>query len=233
MRRFWTVVTVEPANGGWGIALDGRCVRTPARAELVVPGEALAEAIADEWRACGETVDPRAMPLTGLANAALDRVAPAAEKFAADLARYGDSDLLCYRADHPPSLVAAQAAAWDPLLDWARRFYDVDFEVTAGILHRPQPTATVRRLAAAVATYDPLRLAALSPLVTIGGSLVAALALVEGAASLDTFWAATSLDEQYQLDHWGRDAEAEALLTGRRRDIDAAWRLLELSLVRA
>ncbi|MES2119557.1 MAG: ATP12 family protein [Pseudomonadota bacterium] len=228
MKRFWKVVTVEPGEGGWAIALDGRPVRTPARNALAVPTAALANAMAEEWRATGETADPRAMPLTGLANAAIDRVSPDRATFAAGLARYAEADLTCYRAEGPRPLVERQERAWDPLLAWARRRFDIDFAVTAGITHVPQPQATVERLAHAVSALDAFRLAGMSPLVTIGGSLVAALALLEHAASPEEAWAAVTVDEQWQAEKWGADAEAEAALEGRRRDFMAAARFLEL-----
>ena len=127
MKRFWKDVTVEQVGEGFAIRLDGRAVKTPARRDLIVPTEPLADAVADEWQLCGKDVDPRAMPLTGLANAAIDRVADHPEAFAADLARYGESDLTCYRADGPEALVARQGESWDALLGWARRRYDIDF----------------------------------------------------------------------------------------------------------
>lgn len=224
MKRFWKTVTI--ADGA--IALDGRPVRTPARAALTLPTPQLAEAVAEEWRGVGEELDPRAMPLTGLANAAIDQVAPNPAPFAADLARYGESDLLCYRAELPEPLVARQAAQWDPLLDWARTRYDVHFETTAGIMHRPQPAATIARLQEVVAALDPFRLAALSPLVTISGSLVAALALLEGAADRETVWRAAQLDEDWQAEQWGEDDLATRARDVRRADFDAGARFLSL-----
>jgi chaperone required for assembly of F1-ATPase len=228
VKRFWTDVTVEPDESGWAILLDGRSLKTPARAALAVPTQALAEAIAEEWRSVGETVDPRAMPLTGLANAAIDRVAPDRQAFAQGLARYAEADLACYRVEGPRELVAQQELSWDPLLAWARRRYDVDFATTCGLMHVAQPGATVERLSHAIATLDPFRLAALSPLVTIGGSLVAGLAVIEKAIGADEAWKAVSIDEQWQLDQWGADAEAEKALDNRRRDFMAGARLLEL-----
>lgn len=228
MRRFWREARAVVGAGGWGITLDGRPVKTPARAELTLPTAALAEAVAGEWTGAGETVDPRAMPLTGLANAAIDRVAADRDGFAASLARYAESDLLCYRAEAPAELVARQARAWDPLLGWARRRFDVDFAITAGVAPVRQPEATVARLGQAVAALDPFALAGLSPLVSIGGSLVTALALAEDAVGLDDAWAAVSLDEQWQLDRWGADAEACAALASRKRDFAAAKQFLEL-----
>ncbi|MBI0476852.1 ATPase [Sphingomonas sp. MA1305] len=223
MKRFWTDVTVDAAGG---IALDGRPVRTPGRVPLALPTAALATAVADEWRSVGETLDPRAMPLTGLANAAIDRIAAAPAAFATGLAAYGESDLLCYRAAEPPALAARQAANWDPWLDWARGRYDVHFTVTAGILHQPQPAATLARLGDAVAALDPFHLAGLSPVVTITGSLVLALALAERAGDAETLWTAANLDEDWQAEHWGSDPLAEQARDVRRHDFDAAVRFL-------
>ena len=228
MKRFWKEVAIHAEDGGWGIRLDGRPVRTPARATLIAPSEPLAEAIAEEWRGVGETIDPRAMPLTGTANAAIDRVAPEREKFAGGLARYAEADLACYRSEWPPELVERQAKAWDPLLAWARRRYDVDFATTSGLLHVPQPQATIERLAHAVAALDAYRLAALSPLVTVGGSLVAALAVLEKAITAEDGWGAVSIDERWQLEQWGSDREAELALDNRQRDFMSAARFLEL-----
>lgn len=225
MKRFYKEATVGAGNA---VLLDGRPVRTPGRAPLALPGARLAGAVADEWNAQEETIDPRAMPLTGLANAAIDRIAPDLAAFAKGLAAYGESDLLCYRAEGPAPLVAGQAERWDPLLDWARERFDIAFTVTAGIVHRPQPPETIARLAAAVAARDPFELAGLSPLVTVSGSLVIALALAEGALGLDGAWAAASLDEQWQAEQWGEDAEAATALAARRADFAAAARFLSL-----
>lgn len=228
MKRFWKDVEIAGTGEGWGVELDGRPLRTPARVPLTVPSEALAAAIAGEWRAVGETVAPGAMPLTGLANAALDRIAPDPEQFAAGLAAYGESDLLCYRAEAPPALLAWQAERWDPLLAWARRRYDVDFVVTASIIYAAQPEATVARLSHAVLALDAWRLAGLAPLVTIGGSLVAGLAVAEGAVAAEAAWDAVSLDEQWQRERWGADTEAEARLQARRAEFLSGARFLDL-----
>lgn len=228
MKRFWKEVTVDREGDGWALRLDGRPVRTPARAALVVPTVALANAIAQEWRAVGETIEPRSMPLTGLANAAIDRIAPERQTFAEGLARYAEADLACYRAEGPRGLVAAQAQHWDKLLAWARRRYDVDFRTTTGLAHVAQPDATVEALAHAVEALDPFHLAGLSPLVTVGGSLVAALAVVEKAIAPEEAWEAVSVDERWQLEQWGADAEAETALENRHRDFLAGARFLEL-----
>jgi chaperone required for assembly of F1-ATPase len=225
VKRFYKEASV---GGGNRILLDGRPVQTPGRVPLALPNARLAEAVAEEWTAQGETIDPRAMRLTGLANAAIDRIAPDPAAFAKGLAAYGESDLLCYRAEGPAPLAARQAALWDPILAWARARYDVAFEIVAGVIHRPQPPETVARLAAAVAARDPFALAGLSPLVTISGSLIVALALAEGAIGLDAAWAAAALDELWQAETWGEDAEAKAALAARRADFAAAARFLSL-----
>lgn len=229
MKRFWTSAAAVPGAGGWQVELDGKPLRTPAKAVLAVPREALAHAIAEEWNAVESAVEPRAMPLTGLANAAIDRIAPDGAGFAAGLAKYAEADLACYRADGPTGLVERQSAVWDRLLAWARRRFDVDFAVTSGIVHVDQPAATVERLAHAVAALDAFQLAGLSPMVTAGGSLVAALAVIEGAMTADAAWAAVSVDDAWQAERWGADAEAEKALAGREADFRAGARFVELA----
>jgi chaperone required for assembly of F1-ATPase len=224
VKRFYKHVAIADGT----IQLDGRIVRTPARAALTLPSPALAEAIAGEWRAQRETIDPRSMPMTGLANAAIDRVTPDPAIFVAALAAYAETDLLCYRANEPDELVLAQAQAWDPLLDWARGRYDVHFEVTAGIVHIGQPPVTIARLSEALAARAPFALAPISPLVTLGGSLVTALALAEGAIDPDDAFAATHLDELWQAERWGEDYLALETREARRKDFLAAARFLEL-----
>jgi chaperone required for assembly of F1-ATPase len=228
MKRFYRQATASPEEGGVAILLDDRPVRTPGRNLLRVPTEELAEAIAKEWNAQGEKVDPKAMPLTGLANAAIDRVAPDPAAFGRSLAEYGGSDLLCYRADGPQSLVDRQERVWEPLLGWARTRFGVDFETTTGVMHRHQPAATVEQLGRAVAARGVFQLAGLAPLVTIAGSLVVALALAEGAIGLDTAWDAAMLDESWQAEQWGADPLAAAALENRRREFEAAYRFLTL-----
>ena len=228
MKRFWTAAAAVEGGNGYAIALDGRQVKTPARADLLVPTRALAEAIAVEWNDCGETIDPAAMPLTGLANAAIDRIAPDKEAFAAGLAGYGESDLTCYRAEGPDALVRRQQESWDALLEWARRRYDIDFKCQTGVMHVAQPDETVRKLRHAVVSLNAFQLAGLSPLVTIGGSLVAALAVLEEMMPAEAAWEAVSLDDRWQLEEWGDDAEARATLDARRRDFLAGARFLSL-----
>ncbi len=225
MKRFWREVGIDAARV---VRLDERPVRTPGRVPLALPNAALAEAVAAEWRAVEDDVDPRAMPLTGLANAAIDRVAPDPRAFAAGLARYAESDLLCYRADAPVPLVERQAALWDPPLAWARARYDVRFAVVTGVMHRAQPPATIARLGEAVAARSPWELAPLSPVVTITGSLILALALAQGAMTADEVWRAAECDEDWQAEQWGEDALAVQARESRKRDYDAAVAFLQL-----
>lgn len=222
MKRFYALASVEPVEGGWRVLLDGRPVRTPARAPLALPTRALADAVAAEWMAQGDEVRPQDMAFTGLANAAIDQVAPNHAAFAEGVARYGQSDLLCYRADGPAALVARQAAAWDPLLDWARGRYDVAFAVTSGIIPVAQADETLERLGQAVAALDPFTLTGLSTLVTLSGSLVCGLAVVEGGHDHETVWAASEIDESWAVEHWGEDAEASARSARRAREFSMA-----------
>jgi chaperone required for assembly of F1-ATPase len=219
VKRFWKTVTVE--NGT--ILLDGRLVKTPGRMTLQLPTPQLADAVADEWRAVGDDIKPHEMPLTGLANAAVER-APVVET----LAVYGETDLLCYRAETPPELAAREAEVWDPLLDWGRKRFDIAFNVTSGIIHKAQPSATVARLSKAIAAYDDFHRTALSPLVTIGGSLVVALMLAEGEITPDAAFDACHLDELWQAELWGEDWMATDARALRRADFNNAARFLTL-----
>lgn len=228
MKRFYDKAEVRAEAGGYEVLLDGRPVRTPGRLPLAVPTLALAEAIAAEWEAQEGEIDPHSMPLTGLANAAIERIAAEKHAFARSLAAYAESDLLCYRADQPDALAARQAEAWDPLIAWARRRFDVDFEIVCGVMHRAQAPATLDRLTRAVSARTAFELAGLSPLVTVGGSLVIALALAEGEITLDQAWTAAIVDEAWQTEKWGEDAEAARALAARRRDFEAGYRFLQL-----
>jgi chaperone required for assembly of F1-ATPase len=225
VKRFYKAALVGAGNR---ILLDGRPVKTPSRRDLAVPGAKLAEAIAAEWDAQGEIIQPRSMPLTGLANASIDRIEPDPARFGQGLAAYAASDLLCYRAEGPAPLVERQTELWDPILGWARARYDIAFEIISGIIPIPQPPRTLERLALAVAARTPFELAGLAPLVTISGSLLIALALTESVIDLDQAWAAATLDETWQAENWGEDSEAAATLAARRSDFHSAFRFLNL-----
>ena len=222
MKRFYQDAAVVAGESGFEIRLDGRPVRTPARAQLALPTHRLAEAVAEEWRAQGDVVDPRSMPFTGLANGAIDQIAPNRESFAAGIARYAESDLLCYRAEGPTELVVRESAAWDPLLEWAMARYDVAFRVTQGIIPVAQPDETLARLTAVVTAFDPFTLAGLSTLVTLSGSLVCGLAVVEGGHDADLIWTAAEIDEAWEVEQWGEDKEAAARSAQRRHEFAMA-----------
>jgi chaperone required for assembly of F1-ATPase len=227
-KRFWTEVHVAETPGGFGIRLDARVLRTPARAELIVPTRALAEAIAAEWRAVEGEIRPEALPFTRAANVAVDRIAADPGPLVAHLAAYGETDLLCYRAEAPVGLQARQAAAWDPALAWAARDLGAPLAVTEGVAHRAQDPASLAALHAAVGAHDAFALTALSELVTLSGSLVLGLAVARGALRAPEAWAAARLDETWQEEQWGVDDEAAEMARVRENDFLRAATLLEL-----
>ncbi len=205
-RRFWTAAEVAPSGEGWTILLDGRDVRTPAKAILAMPSRTLASGVAAEWAAQGDTVDPLSMPLTRAANATLDKVIPQRAAVAAELSGYGASDLLCYRAAGPDDLVARQRAAWDPMLDWADDALGARLAVTQGVIPVAQPANATEALRARVEAASPWELTALSEFVTLTGSLVLGLAVLEGHAP-DGVWPLGRVDEDWQASVWGVDEE--------------------------
>jgi chaperone required for assembly of F1-ATPase len=207
-RRFWTEARAEPCPQGFTVLLDARPVRTPAKAALVLPSLAMAQAIAAEWQAQDGTVKPATMPMTRMANSAIDKVAPQFDEVAALIAAYAETDLLCHRAAAPAALAARQAAAWDPLLDWAADHLDARLRVTVGIMPVAQPVASLDALGQAVRATTPFRLAALHDLVAITGSLVLGLALARGRIDAATAFALSRIDESWQAELWGQDAEA-------------------------
>jgi chaperone required for assembly of F1-ATPase len=228
MKRVYGAVSARPVEGSWGVFLDARPLRTPAKRELSVPARRLAEAIAAEWDAQETDIHPERMPLTRLAATALDHTSAQRDKIVAEVANYAATDLVCYRAEQPPALVARQEAAWGPLIDWAAGRYDAGLAVTAGIVPQPQSPASLKAFAAVVASFDDFRLTALQALTAGCGSLVIALALAEGRLGPDAAFAASQLDETFQIEAWGEDAEAmkrRALLA---EDIKGAARFLEL-----
>ncbi len=228
MKRFYRDVAVKCGDDGWHVTLDGKPVRSPARATLALPIAVLADAVAAEWDGQSETLKPATMPLTGFAYAAIDRVLPDQALFAAGLAAFAETELLCYRSEGPPALAARQAAEWDPLLAWARRRYDIDFVITTRIIHAAQPPATLARISSAFAAFDAFRLAALHPVVTICGSAVIGLAIAERQLDATAAWAAGQLDELWQAEQWGTDPLAIAAQAERQAALNTAVRLLDL-----
>ncbi len=212
IRRFWKGAGTESCAGGFTIRLDGRAVRTPARTLLVVPTLGLANAIAAEWDAQTGTVRPEIMPLTRTANSALDKVVPQFAEVAGLLAAYGGTDLLCYRALAPEALIARQAAAWDPLLDWSDCVLKSPLTATAGVIHIGQPPDSLQRLSDLVHGFSPFHLAALHDLIALSGSLVLALAVTRDRLAAKDAWALSRIDESWQAELWGQD-EAAAELT--------------------
>ena len=228
-KRFWKAATTAPQGGGWAVLLDTRPVKTPAKTQLILPTEALAQLVAAEWDAQQGTVKPATMPATRMANSALDKVAPMRAEVAAHLAAYGDSDLLCYRADKPAELVRRQAEAWDPLLDWAATALDARLRPVAGVMHHPQDPDALARLAEMVSALSDFQLAAFHDLVAIPGSLVLALAVARGALDPATAWDRARIDETFQAEEWGEDEEAAEIAALKREDFLSAARFFALA----
>jgi chaperone required for assembly of F1-ATPase len=225
--RFYKEVTVTSVEGGHAVLLDGKAVHTPAKAQLVLPNAALAEAVANEWRAQAAKVDPAIMPLTRIANTAIDRIAASREAVVEEIAAYAKADLTCYRTDAPADLAALQAKTWDPILDWAEQRYGARLGATRGLRFVAQTPEAIAAFERAVAGYDEFGLAALHTAVTLVGSLVIALALAEGQLDAHAAYAAAHVDEAYQSGRWGEDSEAQARHHGRERELEAATIVLE------
>ena len=226
-KRFYGEVAVVPVEGGFGLALDGKPLRTPARAPLVVPAQALAELLAEEWRAQGEEIDPQKMPRTRLVNTALDGVAREIDAVAAEISKFAGSDLVCYRAGDPESLVEAQEAAWNSILDFARAQFAARFLCSQGVMFVAQPEDSVVAIGRAVAELGrggdgAFKLAALHVMTTLSGSVLIALALARGALDFDAAWAAAHVDEDHQMRFWGADEEALARRAARKSEMRAA-----------
>jgi chaperone required for assembly of F1-ATPase len=228
MKRLYKKAEVVKRDGGYGIALDGRPIKTPAKRDLIVPNEPLAGAIAEEWDSQVGEVHPATMPLTRLATTALDRVTTQREAVIRQTAEYAGTDLVCYRAAHPPALTARQQQAWQPLIDWAAFRYDAPLTVTTGIVPRSQPPASLRCFAAAVAELDDFTLTALHSATAACGSLVIALALLEGRLDAQEAFAASQLDESFQIEAWGEDSEQAERRRALAGDIEAAARFISL-----
>jgi chaperone required for assembly of F1-ATPase len=228
MKRFYRSVEVLVVEEGHAIGLDGKPVRTPRGRRLALPSAALAEAVAAEWLAQADTIRPKEMTLTAIANTAIDRVAADKDGAVALLMRYAETDLLCHRAEGPADLVARQHAAWQPPLDWLEARFGAALAVTAGVIPVAQPAASLTALEHALESQDAFRLAALSTAVAATGSLVLGLALAENRLSAEEVFALAQLEETYQNEKWGEDAEAAARREGLRTDVEAAALLLRL-----
>jgi chaperone required for assembly of F1-ATPase len=227
-RRFWHAAAVRPERGGYGVALDARALTTPAGVVLAVPTAALAQAIAAEWAAVEGEIRPERLPFTRAANAAIDRVSRQREAVVDAIAQYGGSDLLCYRAADPAALAARQAAGWDPWLQWAARTLRAPLIAVTGVMHEAQPAPSLAALRAAVAEQDAFGLTALHELVALSGSLVLGLAVARRALDAAVAWELSRIDETWQAEQWGLDAEAEAAAATRRADFLRARELLAM-----
>ncbi len=232
MKRFWDTAAAAAEDAGWGVKLDGRPVRLPGGGPLLLPSRVLAEAIAAEWQAAGGhkggAMSYADVPLTRLAGTAQDRIAPDLEPVILEIARYGETDLLCYRADLPEALAERQARHWQPWLDWTEQRHGAKLKVTTGIVHVRQDAAALAALAAAVAELGVLRLAALGIVVPALGSLVLGLALADGAVGPEAACDAAMVDEIFQEELWGSDDEASARRANVRTDIGHAGHFLAL-----
>jgi chaperone required for assembly of F1-ATPase len=228
MKRVYKNAEPVAAEGGYGVALDGKPLRTPGKRILVVPAKKLAAAIADEWNAQTAEIRPANMPMTRLAATALDRVSPNREAIVTQTAKYAGTDLVCYRAARPTELTARQQAIWQPLIDWAVLRFDAPLRVTTGVLPQSQSAASLRAFAATVAEREDFSLTALHAATAATGSLVIGLALIEGQVDADEAFAASQVDESFQIGAWGEDAEQAERRRSLAGDIKAAARFISL-----
>lgn len=224
-KRFWSAAkSVALDTGGWQVELDGRPVRTPAKAPMILPTAVMADAVAAEWDAQDKEIKPLTMPVTRSANAAIDRVVPQKAEVAAMLAAYAETDLLCHRADSPAELVERQSQGWDALLDWAREELSAPLIATAGILAVAQPPQSLSRIAEEVASTDEFQMTALHDLVSLSGSVVLGLAVAHKRLSPQEAWDLSRIDEVWQIEQWGEDEEATELAQAKcAQFLHAAW----------
>ena len=225
-RRFYKTVDIAPVETGFAVRLDRATPKTPAKKPLVLPTQAAAELVAAEWDAQIETIDPFAMPITRLVNVALDRAPETRAAMVGEIVKYAATDLVCYRATTPASLVAAQAAAWDPLLAWAETHLGVQLVTTAQALAIDQPEESLARIEAAAHALDDLRLTALAFANGLAGSAIVALALIHRHIDGETAFRAIRVEEDWQAERWGRDPDEEKIASARRVDLIAAERLV-------
>lgn len=228
MKRFYREAVPVAGERGHGVALDGKPLRTPAKAALIVPTAVLAGAIAAEWRAQGAEIAVPAMPLTRLASTAIDLVASRRDAIVAETANYAGTDLICYRATHPPVLVKRQLMVWQPLLDWLTEYFDAPLHVTTGVTPVAQPPASLAALKAVVASHDAMHLTALRLATAASGSLAIGLALLRRRLHAEAAFAAAELDESFQIERWGEDPEQTKRRAALRDDLELAERFAEL-----
>jgi chaperone required for assembly of F1-ATPase len=228
-KRFYKDVSVKDEGGETALLLDGKPVRTPGKAPLALPTRAAAEAVAEEWRAQGDRIDPETMPLTRLANSAVDGVRGRERAVAADIVRHAGADLLSYRAEGPEGLVAAQAKHWDPVLVWAERELDAPLRQVTGVVHVEQPASSLAQIERRLATFGTFELAALHVMTQLTGSALLPLAVVFGQLTPEAAWTAAHVDEDFEIAQWGEDAEAAARRAHRKGDFDEAAQMLKLA----
>ena len=226
MKRFWKMVTTEQTDDGWRVLLDGRPVSTPARRPCFVPVSEMAAEIAEEWAAQEEDVRPLEMPMTRTAATCLDRVSPHLEDVRASLAAYGETDLICYRAERPRELIDRQCEGWDPLLDWASKELGATLKTGHGVMHVAQAPRAIGRLADALQRLNAWQLTAMADLIQISGSLVLALAVERRRLDAGQAWHLSRIDEQWNIEEWGDDEEAASLAARRETDFRHAAKVL-------
>ena len=229
MKRFWKQVSVVETEDGWRVLLDGRAIKTVAGRAQVVPTQELAQAMAQEWVAQDEEIDPGLFVFRDLADFAIDVVGPERDSQISDILRYGETDTLCYRGEAGEPLADRQLDVWEPLLEAAERRYDVRFERVAGILHRPQPETTLQRLRTVLETHDDFGLSAIKTMANLAASLTVALAALREDADITNLWDAANLEEDWQAELWGKDAEAMDRRQKRLAQFTAAAQFARLS----
>ncbi|MZR31165.1 ATP12 family chaperone protein [Sneathiella litorea] len=229
MKRFYKKVTAEEEGGAYSVLLDGRVIKTPAKAPLRLPTYALANAIAEEWDAQEAEIDPSSMPLMQAAATAIDRVMTQREKVIEEISNFGGTDLVCYRATYPQSLVERQKAAWDPMLDWVKARHNVSLKTCHGIMHIQQPEDDLARMRGVVAAQNDMTLAPLHNITSLCGSLVIALAVLDGHITAEEAFEISELDETHVMEFWGADAEAVNRRNKNKESLAASVRFLQLS----
>ena len=227
-KRFWKEATIVEVDAGYTVHLDGRPVKTPAKAPLVMPTFGFAQGVADEWKLQSETVDPNTMPLTRLANAAIDKVSIQFDEVASMLSEYGGSDLLCYRAQEPLELVQRQADAWDPLLKWAEDELSAPLIPVHGVMFQSQPTDSLKQLQSLVMKHSAFELSAFHDLVCMSGSLILAFAVTRAHLNAAAAWNLSRLDEEWQIEQWGDDEDAAKLAAIKQEQFECAAAMFDL-----